>query len=284
MALADSIVRRRRGPRWLRGWRIIPVAALALVFVFPFVVMLSTAFKETADIFSAPPTLLPTTWTLDNFAKAFEDIPFWRYLVNTLFVSGLSVIGTVLSCPLVAYALAKVRWRGARPLLMIVLLTMMLPPQVTLIPVFLIWNGLGAVGTYLPLIVPAFLGTPFLIFMIRQFLVSVPNELIEAARIDGASELRTYASIVLPIARPAIVTAAVFQFVWSWTDFLNPLIYLGNPEQYTLSIGLYSFFGENDVAWGPLMAACVMFTAPALVLFLLGQRFFIGGISAGALK
>ncbi|MBO9577214.1 MAG: carbohydrate ABC transporter permease [Microbacteriaceae bacterium] len=284
MALADSIVRRRRGPRWLRGWRIVPVALLALVFVFPFLVMLSTAFKETGDIFSAPPTLLPTTWTFGNFAEAFEDIPFWRYLANTLFVSGLSVLGTVLSCPLVAYALAKIRWRGARPLLIIVLLTMMMPPQVTLIPVFLIWNGLGAVGSFLPLIVPAFLGTPFLIFMIRQFLLSVPNELIEAARIDGASEFRTYWSIVLPIARPAIVTAAVFQFVWSWTDFLNPLIYLGNPDQYTLSIGLYSFFGENDVAWGPLMAACVLFTLPALVIFLIGQRFFIGGISAGALK
>lgn len=284
MALADTIVRRRRGPRWLRGWRIIPVAGLALVFVFPFLVMLSTAFKEVGDIFSAPPTLLPTTWTLDNFGDAFDQIPFWRYLANTLFVSGLSVIGTILSCPLVAYALAKVRWAGARPLFMIVLLTMMLPPQVTLIPVFLIWNGLGAVGTYLPLVVPAFLGTPFLIFMIRQFLVSVPNELIEAARIDGASEFRTYWSIVLPIARPAIVAAAVFQFVWSWTDFLNPLIYLGNPEQYTLSIGLYAFFGENDVAWGPLMAACVLFTLPALVLFLIGQRFFIGGISTGALK
>ena len=284
MALADTIVRRRRGPRWLRGWRIIPVAGLALVFVFPFLVMLSTAFKEGGDICSAPPTFLPTTWTLDNFGDAFDQIPFWRYLANTLFVSGLSVIGTILSCPLVAYALAKVRWAGARPLFMIVLLTMMLPPQVTLIPVFLIWNGLGAVGTYLPLVVPAFLGTPFLIFMIRQFLVSVPNELIEAARIDGASEFRTYWSIVLPIARPAIVAAAVFQFVWSWTDFLNPLIYLGNPEQYTLSIGLYAFFGENDVAWGPLMAACVLFTLPALVLFLIGQRFFIGGISTGALK
>ena len=107
---------------------------------------------------------------------------------------------------------------------------------------------------------------------------------IEAARIDGASEFRTYATIVLPIARPAIVTAAVFQFVWAWTDFLNPLIYLADPEQYTLSIGLYSFFGENDVAWGPLMAACVLFTLPALVLFLIGQRFFIGGVSAGAIK
>jgi len=284
MALADSIVRRQRLPRWMRGWRIIPVIALSIIFVFPFVIMLSTAFKEVGDIFSSPPTLLPTNWTLDNFAQAFDQIPFVRYLANTLFVSGMSVLGTIISCPLVAYALAKVRWRGSRPLLIVVLLTMMLPPQVTLIPVFLIWNGLGAVGTYLPLIVPAFLGTPFLIFMIRQFLLSVPDELIEAARIDGASEFRTYFSIVLPIARPAIVTAAVFQFVWSWTDFLNPLIYLGDPEQYTLSIGLYSFFGENDVAWGPLMAACVMFTLPALIIFLIGQRFFIGGLSAGALK
>lgn len=268
----------------MRGWRVIPVALLALVFVFPFLIMVFTAFKETSDIFSSPPTLLPTAWTLDNFIEAFDQIPFWRYLANTLFVSALSVLGTVLSCPLVAYALSKIRWAGAKPLFIIVLLTMMLPPQVTLIPIFLIWNGLGAVGTYLPLVVPAFLGTPFLIFMIRQFLVNVPSELIEAARIDGASEFRTYWSIVLPVARPAIVTAAIFQFVWAWTDFLNPLIYLGNPEQYTLSIGLYAFFGENDVAWGPLMAACVLFTLPALVLFLIGQRFFIGGISTGALK
>ena len=254
------------------------------MFLFPFLVMVSTAFKEVADVFSAPPTLWPKTWTLDNFAQAFAGMPFWRYLANTLLVAALSVLGTVLSCPLVAYALAKVRWPGARPLFVIVLLTMMLPPQVTLIPIFLIWNGLGMVGTYVPLVVPAFLGTPFLIFMIRQFLLNVPDELIEAARIDGAGELRTYATIVLPIARPAIVTAAVFQFVWSWTDFLNPLIYLNDPAQYTLSIGLYSFFGEHDIAWGPLMAACVLFTLPALILFLIGQRFFIGGISAGALK
>lgn len=278
-----------RPPR--RPWRTrrrllrsLPVIGLAAVFVFPFVVMLFTAFKTPEDIFSAPPTLLPESWTLENFARAFEDIPVWLYLGNTLLVTVLSVIGTIISCPLVAYASVKIRWAGARPLLIIVLLTMMLPPQVTLIPVFLIWNGLGAVGTYLPLVVPAFLGTPFLIFMIRQFLVSVPNELIEAARIDGASEFRTYAQIVLPIARPAIVTAAVFQFVWTWTDFLNPLIYLTDPDRYTLSIGLYAFFGQNDVAWGPLMAACVLFTIPAVIVFLVGQRFFIGGVSAGALK
>lgn len=262
----------------------ISVALLALVFLFPLLVMLSTAFKTPTDIFSSPPTLLPAEWTLDNFAKAFEQIPIWRYLGNTLFVSGMSILGTVITCPLVAYSLAKVRWRGSRPLLILVLATMMLPPQVTLIPLFLVWNGLGATNSYLPLIVPAFLGTPFFIFMIRQFLLSVPDELIEAARLDGASEFRTYATIVLPLARPAIITAAIFQFVWAWTDFLNPLIYLNDESTYTLSLGLYAFFGENDVAWGPLMAACVLFTLPAVVIFLIGQKFFIGGAAAGALK
>ncbi|MBW1640707.1 carbohydrate ABC transporter permease [Microbacterium resistens] len=289
MARADSPVAAvARRPRSRRTWRRIrqqvSVALLALLFLFPLLVMLSTAFKTPTDVFSSPPTLLPREWTLDNFAQAFEQIPVWRYLANTLFVSGMSILGTVVSCPLVAYALAKVRWRGARPLLILVLATMMLPPQVTLIPLFLVWNGLDATNSYLPLIVPTFLGTPFFIFMIRQFLLAVPDELIEAARLDGASEFRTYATIVLPLARPAIVTAAIFQFVWAWTDFLNPLIYLNDESIYTLSIGLYAFFGENDVAWGPLMAACAMFTLPAVIIFLIGQKFFIGGASAGALK
>ncbi|MFB8189102.1 carbohydrate ABC transporter permease [Microbacterium sp. NPDC055988] len=287
MAHADIAVRKRprRVRRTMRRVRQqVSVALLALLFLFPLLVMLSTAFKTPGDVFSSPPSLLPTDWTMDNFAEAFEQIPVWRYLGNTLFVSGMSILGTVISCPLVAYALAKVRWRGSRPLLILVLATMMLPPQVTLIPLFLVWNGLEATNTYLPLIVPAFLGTPFFIFMIRQFLLAVPDELIEAARLDGASEFRTYATIVLPLARPAIVTAAIFQFVWAWTDFLNPLIYLNDESTYTLSIGLYAFFGENDVAWGPLMAACVMFTLPAVVIFLIGQKFFIGGASAGALK
>ncbi|WP_348787335.1 carbohydrate ABC transporter permease [Leifsonia sp. NPDC080035] len=260
------------------------VIVLSLLFLFPLLTMVSTAFKLPNDVFHSPPTLWPSEWTLSNFQQAFEQIPVVRYLLNTLLVTGLSVLGTVISCPLVAYSLSKIQWAGSRPLLIAVLATMMLPPQVTLIPVFLIWNGVGAMGTYLPLVVPAFLGTPFFIFMIRQFLMNVPRELIEAARIDGASEFRTYATIVLPIARPAIVTAAIFQFVWTWTDFLNPLVYLNDAQNYTLSIGLYAFFGQNDVAWGPLMAACVLFTLPALLIFLIGQKFFIGGVSAGALK
>lgn len=276
---------RRRGWQRIRQIRrTILVLALSLLFLFPVLTMVSTAFKLPGDVFHAPPTLLPADWTLVNFTKAFEDIPVWRYLGNTLLISAISMAGTIISCPLVAYSLSKIKWAGAKPLLILVLATMMLPPQVTMIPVFLIWNDLGLVDSYLPLVVPTFLGVPFFIFLIRQFLLSVPDELIEAARIDGASELRTYATIVLPIARPAIVTAAMFQFIWAWVDFLNPLIYLNDPDKYTLSIGIYAFFGQNTADWGPLMAACVLFALPALALFLIGQRFLIGGISTGAIK
>lgn len=262
----------------------VAAALVSLVFVFPFLVMLSTAFKPESEIFSSPPALLPGTWTLDNFRDALAAIPFWRYLFNTVLIAGLSMVGTALVCPMVAYSLAKVRWRGARVIFMLILGTMVLPPQVTMIPLYLVWDGVGAVGTIVPLIAPSFLGVPFFIFLVRQFLVSVSDSLIEAGRIDGASEFRIYWEIVLPIARPAVVTAAVFQFMWAWTDFVNPLIYLNRPENRTLSIGLYSFFGENTVAWGPLMAASVLFTVPAVLVFLIGQRFFIGGISAGAIK
>lgn len=270
------------GGRW--SARRLAVLVLVLLFSFPFLVMLSSAFKNAADIFHAPPQFLPRHWTLSNFRDAFGQIPIWRYLANTLLVCALTVLGTLISCPLVAYALSKIRWRGQMPMLMIVLGTMMLPPQVTLIPIYLLWNHAGMTDSYVPLVVPAFLGTPFLIFMLRQFLMSVPNELIEAARIDGSSELRTFVSIVLPLARPALATAAVFQFVWTWTDFLNPLIYLNDSSKYTLSIGLYNFFSENGVDWGPLMAACVMFTLPAFIVFLLGQRYFVEGIATSGLK
>ncbi len=262
------------------------VAAFALVgiFVFPFLVMLTTAFKPEAEIFTTPPRLFPSTFTLDNFVGAFEAMPVARYFFNTVFVTSLTVLGSLVACPLVAYSLAKVNWIGQKPLMVAVLATMMLPPQVTMIPLYMLWGEVGAHNTYLPLIAPAWMGTPFLIFMIRQFLMSIPDELIEAARLDGANELRIYWNVVLPLALPALATAGVFQFVWTWTDFLNPLIYLDDAEKYTISIGLYNFFGEQTVAWGPLMAACVLFTIPALLIFLLGQRYFIGGATAGALK
>jgi len=273
---------RRRTARWAA--QRVALFALILAFFFPFLVMLTTAFKTPADIFHAPPTLLPRHWTLANFATALKAIPFWLYLGNTLLIAAISVLGVLISAPLVAYSLSKIRWRGRKSLLVVVLATMMLPPQVTMIPIYLLWNKVGLSDGMVPLVVPTFLGVPFLVYLIRQFLMAVPDELLEAARMDGAHELRIYWSIVLPIARPALVTSAVFQFVWAWTDFMNPLIYLGDSSKYTLSLGLYSFFSQEGVAWGPLMAACVLFTLPALAIFIIAQRYFISGVAAGALK
>jgi multiple sugar transport system permease protein len=273
---------RRRLLRWIRDRAVILV--VVLLFVFPFLVMLTTAFKTPADVFHAPPQLWPNTWTLANFATAITETPFLLYFANTVFVAGLSVLGTLVSTSLVAYSLAKIKWSGRRPLLIVVLATMMLPPQVTLIPLFVLWSNLNLTNSYVPLIVPTFLATPFLVFMIRQFMLSIPDDLLDAARTDGASELRVYWSVVLPLAKPALVTAAIFQFVWAWTDFMGPLLYLNDPSRYTLSVGLYAFFNEQGIDWGPLMAACALFTLPAALIFLVFQRFFIGGSTAGALK
>ena len=257
---------------------------ISLAFLAPFLVMITTAFKTTGDIFRVPPRLLPDHWVLGNFAEAVQAMPFLRYLANTVLLVVLNVAGTLISCPLVAYGLAKLHWRGRNPVFGTVLATMMLPAQVTFIPLYLLWDRLGAVGTLWPLIIPAFFGSPFYIFLLRQFFTGVPDSLREAGLIDGASELRVYLQLILPQAKAAIATVAVFQFVATWTDFLLPLIYLNSQDNYTLSIGLYNFFGEHGVAWGPLMAACLVFTIPALAIFMVAQRYFVQGISVTGIK
>jgi len=190
----------------------------------------------------------------------------------------------MISCPLVAYSLAKLRWRGRNVVFGTVLSTMMLPSQVTFIPLYLLWDRIGAVGTFWPLIIPAFFGHPFYIFLLRQFFMGVPDSLREAGLLDGASELRIYLQVILPQAKAALATVAIFQFVATWTDFLLPLIYLNTQSNYTLSIGLYNFFGEHGVAWGPLMAACLIFTLPAVVIFMVAQRYFVQGIAVTGMK
>ncbi|MFD2082842.1 multiple sugar transport system permease protein [Actinopolymorpha cephalotaxi] len=257
---------------------------ISLAFLAPFLVMITTAFKTSGDIFRVPPRLLPDHWVLGNFAEAVQAMPFLRYLANTVLLVVVNVAGTLISCPLVAYGLAKLHWRGRSTVFGTVLATMMLPAQVTFIPLYLLWDRLGAVGTLWPLIIPAFFGSPFYIFLLRQFFTGVPDSLREAGLIDGASEFRVYLQLILPQAKAAIATVAVFQFVATWTDFLLPLIYLNSQENYTLSIGLYNFFGEHGVAWGPLMAACLVFTLPALAIFMVAQRYFVQGISVTGIK
>lgn len=278
--------RSARAARRLRGMalRYAALVGLAALYLFPFVVVLTTSFKPPDEVFSVPPTLGSERWTLDNYTEALSAMPFGRYLFNTALIAAFSVAGQLLVSPLVAYSLAKIPWRHRDALLVLILATMMLPPQVTMIPVYILWAELGFTGTYVPLILPQFFGAAFFIFMLRQFFRGIPEELLDAARVEGASELAIYRRIVLPLAKPALVTVAIFTFMWSWTDFLLPLIYIDDPEQYTLSIGLYGFFSEHGVAWGALMAASVLMSLPLILVFLFGQRQFIRGIALTGIK
>jgi multiple sugar transport system permease protein len=260
------------------------LVGLAALFLFPFAVVITTSLKPADEIFKLPVSLGSDRWTLDNYRAALETMPFARYLFNTALISTVTVVGQLISSSIVAYSLAKIRWRGRDALLLLIVATMMLPPQVTMIPVYIGWSRIGLTGTYWPLLIPQFFGSAFFIFMLRQFFRGIPEELLDAARVEGASDMRIYRSIVLPLARPALVTLAIFAFMWSWTDFLLPLIYINDPNQYTLSIGLYSFFSEHGVEWGALMAASTLMSLPLIVVFFLGQRQFVRGIALTGIK
>lgn len=257
---------------------------ISCLFLFPFFILLLTSFKYPDDIFHLPIRFLPKAWDFGNYTQVFKEMPFVRYILNTLLLCILNVVGQLIASPLVAYSIAKIKWRGRNLLFFLILGTMMLPFQVTMIPVYIIWNRIGLVGTYAPLIVPAFFGNAFFVFLLRQFFMSLPNDMLEAAEVDGAGHLLTYLRVVLPLARPALTTVGIFTFLWTWTDFLAPLIYLNSPNLYTLSIGLENFFTQHGVEWGPLMAASVVFSIPLLVMFFFAQRQFIKGITMTGIK
>ncbi len=219
-----------------------------------------------------------------NYSEAFQWFPFSRYLLNTLIICLFSVLGTILSCSLVAYGLAVVDWRGREVLFWIMLSTMMIPPQVTMIPLFLVFKHLGWINTFLPLIVPSFLGNAFFIFLLRQFYRSIPRDLIDAARIDGCNELGIWAKVMLPLSKPALAVVALFTFIGSWNDFLGPLIYLMDQKKYTLSIGLAMFQGQYGGEWGQMMAMSALMTVPIILLFFFTQKQFIQGVKMSGIK
>ena len=219
-----------------------------------------------------------------NYVEGFQEFPFLRYLGNTLVICALSVLGTVLSCSLVAYGLACVPWKGRETLFWVMLSTMMIPGQVTMIPLFILFRHLGWINTILPLVVPTFFGNAFFIFLLRQFYRGIPVSLLEAARVDGAGDLRIWARIVAPLSKPALLMVALFTFINSWNDFLNPLIYLLNDRKYTLSIGLTMFQGQYNTEWGPLMAMSLVMALPIIVLFFLTQKTFIQGVKLSGVK
>jgi multiple sugar transport system permease protein len=253
-------------------------------FMIPFIWMVSTSLKPLTQVFTFPPEWIPKPVKWSNYIDAMNYIPFFTYLKNTTIITVVSTVGAVLSCPIVAYSFAKLKWPGRNILFIITIGVMMIPGQVTMIPLFLLFEKLGLVGTPYPLIIPAFFGIPFYIFLLRQFFMGLPDSLREAAKIDGASEFRIYWQIMLPLAKPAVLAVGLFQFMASWTDFLGPLLYLTDSVQYTLSLGLQQFQSQKGSEWGLMMAVSTMMTIPVILLFFFLQKTFIKGITFSGIK
>ncbi len=278
--------KRRMTPRKRLGRVLLYVLMLlvAAMYLLPFLWMVSTSLKTPAQVFVNPPEWIPNPVQFGNYADAVHRIDYLRYTLNTLFVAVLSVLGSVISSSMVAYSLSKIRWALRGPIFAIVLATMMIPYQVTMIPLYIIWRNLGLMGSYWPLIIPCFLGGSYYVFLLRQFYMTIPDSLMEAATIDGANEGRIYVSILLPLIRPALTSVGVFTFLAAWSDFLGPLLYINRADMYTLSLGLYGYVSEHSVEWHLLMAASVIFVVPIVILFFFAQKQFIEGITVTGMK
>ena len=263
--------------------------AICLVFsvmmLVPFVWLVRSSFMSLDQIFVFPPEWIPRPWLWDNYPDALQTVPFGRYLFNTLVIVVLVVTGTVISSALAAYGFSRLRWPGRDLVFGALISTLMLPYAVTLIPTFIIWSHLGLTNTIVPLTLPAwFGGGMFNIFLLRQFFRTIPRDLDDAARLDGASPPRILWDIIVPLSRPALITVGIFSFLATWNDFLNPLIYLTDDRKYTLALGLAQFKGLYNSEWGLLMAASTVVLIPTLVLFFIAQRYFIAGIAVTGLK
>jgi multiple sugar transport system permease protein len=274
-----------RAKRWQKLAIYAALFLLSLPALAPLWWMLATSLKSDAQIYGAGGQasglgLWPSPARWENYRAALSSVPLFAYLRNTLLLCLFNVVGATASSALVAYGFARLPFRGRGLLLALMVSTMALPQHVTMIPVFAIFRALGWYGTFLPLTVPAFFGVPFFIFLLTQFFKGLPEELSEAARIDGASEWRIFWGVILPLARPALVTCALFQFLGTWNDFLGPLLYLNDPAKYTLAYGLQQFMAAfSGGKWAELMAASALFTLPAILLFIFAQRTFIQGIA-----
>lgn len=267
-------------------WYIIMIL-VSLVFCFPVLYLIFTGFKTPQETVAFPPTLIPKKWTLSAYEEGLSSGIFSKYLLNSIFVSGMVVIGTVSSAALVGFGFARLRSRMKNFLFMLVLATMMIPSSVTLIPVYSIYSKIGWIDTYLPLIVPAFTGGgAFSIFLIKQFFEAIPNELVESSKIDGAGWFTIFWKMFLPNSKPVLLVVTIFAFVNSWNDFFVPLIFLINPEKFTVAIGLNTFRNSYGAAMdiAPLMAMATLSVLPILLLFVFAQKYFVQGITTTGLK
>jgi ABC-type glycerol-3-phosphate transport system permease component len=246
--------------------------------------MVLTALKERNQIFAWPPVYWPDPIRWQNFSDVLTQIPFLRYAGNSLFIALFNILGRLLSCTLVAYSFARLRFPGRNLLFMVLLSTLMIPGQVTLLPQFVLFNWLGWVGSYLPLIVPSFFGNAFFIFLMRQYIMTIPRDLDEAARIDGASTWGVFGRIILPLCVPPMTVLAVLTFLWTWNEFLDPLIYISDYDAYTIQLGLNMLKGRYNIQWNLIMAGSLLGVTPPLLLYALAQKHLIGGIASVGIK
>ena len=267
------------------------LATLSFSFMLPLFWMASSAVKNDSQVYTVPPIWLPNPFYPENFINAWNTYNFNLYAFNTIFRYALPVtIGVTFSSAFVAYGFSRIQWKGRNTLFFVCLATMMVPFQVTMVPLFIIFKNFGWVNTFLPLVVPAFFGAPYFIFMLRQFFMGIPTELSDAARIDGANEFVTMWRIILPLTKPALTVVALFTFMNTWNEYLGPLIYLRREEQYVLALGLESLrrtiasIANVALAYPYLMAVSTIITFPILIAFFLTQRTFIEGISLTGLK
>jgi multiple sugar transport system permease protein len=259
--------------------------AVALIMLIPFFWMISSSLKTPEEVFHVPPTWFPETVNWSNYAKAFEFMPVILYTRNTVMITLLCIIGYLTSGSLVAYAFSRLRWPGRDTFFIILLATMMLPAQVTIIPLFVIFRKLNWLNSYKPLIVPAFLtGWPFFIFLMKQYFLTIPHDLSEAAKVDGASHFFIFRKIILPLAKPALAVVAIFAFLLHWNDFFGPLIYLTEDYKSTLALGLAVFAGQHPSEWSILMSVSVVMLIPTVIVFFFCQRYFVEGITLTGMK
>ncbi|GGD96034.1 carbohydrate ABC transporter permease [Paenibacillus nasutitermitis] len=257
----------------------------SVVMLIPFAWLLRSSLMDNSQIFIFPPQWVPDPFRWSNFSESLTYAPFATYFMNTMTLELFTLSGVLITSSLAAYSFARLRWKGRDTIFGILLTTLMMPYAVTLIPTFILWRELGAINTYFPLTVPAWLGGgAFNIFLLRQFFLSLPKELDEAAYIDGAKPFTILWRIVLPLSKPALIVVAIFTFIDVWNDFLGPLIYLNSDTKFTLALGLASFKGLMTSQWGYLMAASTTVVAPIIALFFVAQRYFIEGISLTGIK
>jgi multiple sugar transport system permease protein len=288
--VAAAALPRRRAPRAVRRRRFLLFVAdhsllivAAIMFLAPFAFMCATALMTSDQALST--RLWPHPFKWSNFTEVFDKAPLWRYTANTMLYACLSTLGVLVSSIPVAYALSRLRWKGRDAAFLLVLATMMLPMQVTAVPLYVMWSKLHLIGNLSPLIIPNWFGDAFSIFLLRQFFLTIPEEYADAARIDGCGELRILLTVILRLAKPAIAAVALFAFLYAWNDFFLPLLYTGeNPDHWTLSLGLAQFRTTYQVQWNLTMMATILFMAPVILLFFAAQKAFVEGVTLTGVK